>query len=64
MRTFDNVEKINILDDFVELEESDFYPPEDYRMHTFCIDDIDGGDTYDDYVKWFWEEYECEIYDL
>lgn len=48
----------------VVLEESDFYPPEDNRMHCSGIDDVDGGDSYEDYVKWFWDEYENEIYDL
>lgn len=52
------------LDGYVEIRESDFYPPSDDRLHTFGIDDIDGEESYDDYVKWFWEEYEDEIYDM
>lgn len=46
----------------VELKESDFCPPEDGRMYCSGIDDVPGGDCFDDYVKEFWEFYENDIY--
>lgn len=49
---------------FFELNERLFYPPEDNRLYRSGIDDIEGGDNYEDYVEWFWDEYENEIYDL
>lgn len=64
MINFNDKKRECYLDEYVELVESDFYPPLDDRMHTFEIDDIDGGDSYNDYVRWFWEEYEHEIYDI
>lgn len=45
-----------------ELNEKDFYPPEDNRLYIACVDDIDDGDNFDDYAVWFWETYEDEIY--
>lgn len=47
-----------------ELDEKSFYPPDDDRLCCSGIDDIEGGDNYEDYVKWFWDEYEDEIYGL
>lgn len=64
MGNLNNINTEHWLDGYVEIRESDFYPPSDDRFHTFGIDDINGGETYDDYVKWFWEEYESEIYDI
>ena len=55
-------ESAGCVDEYYELDEYDFYPPEDDRLHCSCIDDIEGGDNYDDYVKWFWKEYENDIY--
>lgn len=55
-------ESAGCVDEYYELDEYDFYPPEDDRMYCSCIDDIEGGDNYDDYVKWFWKEYENDIY--
>lgn len=46
----------------VELEESDFYPPKDGRLYCSGIDDVLGGDSFDDYAKEFWELYENDIY--
>ena len=64
MCNFNNIKRTYDANEYIELRESDLYPPFDDRLHTFGIDDIDGGDSYDDYVKWFWEEYEHEIYDI
>lgn len=52
----------NILNNYV-LTEKDFYPPEDTRLYNSCIEDIDNGDNYDDYAKWFYDNYENEIFD-
>ena len=46
----------------VELSERDFYPPKDDRLHVSCVDDICGGDNFNDYAVLFWEAYEDEIY--
>ena len=51
------------MDGYVEISEKDFYPPEDDRFHVFGIDDIDGGDTYGEYLEYFWDNYEKYIYD-
>lgn len=51
------------INGFYEISDSDFYPPEDDRLYSSGIDDVDGGDSFDEYAKWFWDEYECEIYD-
>lgn len=45
------------------LTEKDFYPPEDDRLHSFGIDDVPGGDSYDDYLKYFWRTYGNELFD-
>ena len=47
-----------------ELTEEDFSPPEDNRLYWSCVDDITGGDNFEDYVYFFWAAYENEIYDL
>ena len=51
------------LDDYYELMEIDFYPPEDPRVYASGIYDIDGGDTFTEYAEYFWETYGHEIYD-
>lgn len=48
---------------FHELTEIDCFPPEDDRLYSSGIDDIEGGDNFADYAEWFWEVYEEEIYD-
>lgn len=49
--------------DDCELTEQSFFPPEDPRVYTSGIDDIDGGDTFSEYAEYFWETYGHEIYD-
>ena len=56
---YDNV---GCVDEYYEIDEYDFYPPEDDRLYCSGSDDVEGGDNYDDYVKWFWKEYENDIY--
>lgn len=43
--------------------ETDFYPPEDDREYESGVGDIDGGDTFADYSRWFWNMYGDDIYD-
>ncbi len=49
--------------DYYELTEKDFYPPEDTRTFNSMVEDIDGGDNFYDYAKWFYKNYEKEIFD-
>lgn len=64
MECVDRTCKFRESSDFVELDEADFYPPDDDRVYSSNVDDIDGGDCFEDYVEWFWNEYEKDIYDL
>ena len=45
------------------LTEKDFYPPEDTRMYCSGIEDINGGDNFSDYTKYFFNVYGKEIFD-
>lgn len=51
------------FDDYHEITEKDFYPPEDKRLYKSLVEDIYGGDNFNDYVKWFNYNYEKEIFD-
>ena len=53
---------IKNLDDY-ELTEKDFYPPEDTRLYCSGIEDIDGGDNFSDFARFFYNNYENEIFD-
>lgn len=53
----------SIFDDFVELSEKDFYPPEDKRVFRSNVYNIYGGDNYYDYLDDFLDEYGEEIFD-
>ena len=55
--------KLKYLQDYYRITEKDFYPPEDTRLYESGIEDIDDGDNFDDYVKWFYNNYEHEIFD-
>lgn len=48
---------------YYEITEQDFYPPEDTRIYQSGIDDIYCGDNFVDYAKWFYNNYENEIFD-
>ena len=59
-----NIYRVNIQtqnsyskDDY-EITEKDFYPPEDIREFKSGIEDIEDGDNFEDYVKYFYENYE------
>ena len=49
--------------DIYKLTEKDFYPPEDTRKYESLVEDIDGGDNFEDYAEWFYDNYEDEIFD-
>ena len=51
------------LKTYFEITEKDFYPPEDTRLFKSGIQDIYGGDNFEDYSKWFYSNYEDEIFD-
>ena len=72
MRKIKDVNKIEGLNekaceptefDFCELDSQSFYPPQDDRVYTSGIDDIYDGDNFAEYVSYFWETYEEDIYD-
>ena len=46
-----------------ELTEEDFYPPEDKRIYKSRVKDIVDGDNFEDYAKWFYDNYEDELFD-
>lgn len=43
--------------------EADFFLPEDGRVYESGIVDIEGGDNFADYSRWFWSMYGDDIYD-
>ena len=49
--------------DYYELSEKDFYPPEDKRVFKSGVEDINNGDNFEDYSKWFYDNYEDELFD-
>ena len=50
------------LANFCELSEEDFYPPEDKRLYQTGMQST-RYDSYDEYVQWFYETYEEELFD-
>ena len=56
-------ENIVTFSERTKLTEKDFYPPYDDRLYCSGIGDIEGGDCYSEYVEYFWENYENDIYD-
>lgn len=59
----DKLSKQKNLKSYYEITEKDFYPPEDSRLYQSGIDDIEDGDNFEDYSKWFYNNYENEIFD-
>ena len=47
---------------YYELSEKDFYPPEDTRYYRSGVKDIEGGDNFADYAKYFFDTYGKEIF--
>ena len=43
--------------------EKDFYPPEDKRTLKSGVEDIDEENNFENYTKWFYDNYEQEIFD-
>lgn len=50
--------------DYYEITEKDFYPPEDKRFFYSGVEDIPYGDNFLDYINWFYENYEIDIFDV
>ena len=53
--------KIKVLN-IDELNEEDFYPPQDNRMLQSLIEDIFGGDNFFEYTKYIFDLHEEEEY--
>lgn len=51
------------FDDYYEISEEDFYPPEDNRLFRSGVKDIRGGDNFAEYVESFFELYGEELFD-
>ena len=49
--------------DGCEISEYDLYPPEDNRLIASMLYDIIGGDNFSDYLEYFFDNYELEIFD-
>lgn len=60
-----HADKINDIESMnnYELTEQDFYPPEDTRLYTSGIDDVNDGDSFAEYAEYFWDTYEDELFD-
>lgn len=58
----DTISRSNPNDEY-EITEKDFYPPEDTRLYSSLIEDIDDGDNFADYIKYFYECYYDELFD-
>ena len=50
-------------DDYYELSEKDFYPPEDKRYYRSGVNNIVGGDNFADYAEYFFDTYGEELFD-
>lgn len=46
-----------------KMTEKDSYRIEDDRTFESGVEDIDGGDTFLDYAKWFFDNYEEDLFD-
>lgn len=60
---YSRLKRSDNLDNY-ELTEKDFYPPEDTRVYQSGVEDIIDGDSFADYVRSFYEDYENEIFDV
>jgi hypothetical protein len=58
----DNVSKDIPLQDS-PLTEEDFYPPPDERCLQSVVEDIRAGDSFEEYVTYFFDEYGEEMFD-
>lgn len=55
--------KKHIALNYCEISEKDFFPPEDERAYHSNVYDIEGGDNFEDYFRWFYSNYEKDIFD-
>ena len=56
------IEQIKELNKYV-LSDKDFYPPEDNRCFKSGVEDINDGDTFEDYARWFYGNYSEYLFD-
>lgn len=58
-----NSEQIKELNKYV-LSEKDFYPPEDTRCFKSGIYNMPyGGDSFEEYTRWFYNNYSHDLFD-
>ena len=55
-------QKDDILNNYVEITEEDFYPPSDDRVLKSYIKNVSYGDNFSDYCKYIFALYEEEGY--
>lgn len=56
-------EQIKELNKYI-LSEKDFYPPEDTRYFKSGINNIPyGGDSFEEYSKWFYDNYSDDLFE-
>ena len=50
-------------EDCFKITKIDFYPPQDTRYYQSGVDDIVGGDNFIDYIEYFLDLYEDDLFD-
>lgn len=59
----ESIENIKTQSYYV-IKEKDFYPPQDDRVFRSRVIDIPfGGDSFEDYAKWFYDNYSNDLFD-
>lgn len=52
------------MSNFNNITKKDFYPPQDERVFRSGVLDVPfGGDSYEDYSKWFYNNYSDDLFD-
>lgn len=49
-------------EDCFKITKIDFYPPQDIRYYQSGVDDIVGGDNFIDYIEYFLDLYEDDLF--
>ena len=62
---FDYLDDEDYSDEYLSCEERDYYSPEeiDDRLYQSDVDDIDGGDNFADYARYFFNTYGEDLFD-
>jgi hypothetical protein len=58
----DNQNKKNSENEY-SMNQKTFYPPQDTRMLKSGVEDVEGGDSFADYTKWFFDNYGKDLFD-